>query len=195
MISMTTIRFRIFLLILASFFVITACAQPAATTMPPPTAAPTTTPAPTATPAPTSTPEPSATAESTAALEPSATPLPDVDLNMDLPEGNPRKGFTAAIRFGCQGCHANDDHPLAGPRFTAVDGLPTILERGEARIADPNYAGNATSNWEYFIESVFLPEAYFVPGEWEESMSLLYSHTLKEQDLADILAWIATLEE
>jgi hypothetical protein len=144
---------------------------------------------------PTSTTVPTPISEPTAALELSATPLPEVDLNMVLPEGNPRKGFGAAVRFGCQGCHANDEYPLAGPRFTAADGFPGILERGELRIADPKYGGNASSNLEFFIESVFLPEAYLVPGEWEEPMSLLYFHTLKEQELADILAWIATLEE
>ncbi|MFN2196284.1 MAG: hypothetical protein ACK2UW_09200 [Anaerolineales bacterium] len=126
----------------------------------------------------------------TQTAEPTATP--DINLNMVLPEGNPKKGYTTAIRRGCQGCHANEEHADYGPRFTAYDDLPPILERGEVRISEPGYLGQATSNWEYFIESVYLPEAYLVPGEWPEPMSTLYYHILPEQELADIVAWITS---
>jgi len=44
------------------------------------------------------------------------------------------------------------------------------------------------------IELVFLPEAYIVPGEWKEPMPTYYRQIMSDQELADILAWIGTLE-
>ena len=126
--------------------------------------------------------------------QPTSTPLPEIELNIELPDGDPEKGYLTAIRYGCNGCHVEDDHRENGPRFTASDGLPNILERGEVRIADPEYQGKASSNYEYIIESVLLPEAYFVPGEWPEAMSTFNIHIMEDQELADILAWMKKLE-
>jgi hypothetical protein len=44
------------------------------------------------------------------------------------------------------------------------------------------------------IESVFLPEAYIVPGEWEKPMPTYFHQVMTDQELADILAWITTLK-
>ena len=126
--------------------------------------------------------------------QPTATPLPEIELNMELPDGDPEKGYLTAIRYRCNGCHVEDDHLENGPRFAASDELPNILERGEVRIADPEYQGRATSNYEYIIESILLPEAYFVEGEWPEAMSIYNINIIKDQELADILAWMETLE-
>ena len=126
--------------------------------------------------------------------QPMSTPLPEIELNMELPEGDPEKGYLTAIRYRCNGCHVEDDHRENGPRFAAFDDLPNILERGEVRIADPEYQGKATSNYEYIIESILLPEAYFVPGEWPEAMSTFNIHIMEDQELADILAWMKKLE-
>jgi len=164
---------------------IAACgevAQPTPTGMPPTPILPTSTFEPTFTPQPTST------------SVPTLTPLPEIELNIELPEGDPEKGFVTAIRYGCQGCHANDDHPESGPRFVAYDDLPYIFERGEVRIADPDYRGRATANYEYIIESILLPEAYFVSGEWPDTMSTFTIDIIADQELADIIAWMKTLE-
>ena len=83
---------------------------------------------------------------------------------------------------------------MDGPRFAPVDALPNILERGEARIALPDYQGQGTTNREYVIESILLPEAFIVPGEWDETMPTHFNQTMSEQELADILAWMATLK-
>ena len=126
--------------------------------------------------------------------QPPSTPLPEIELNIELPEGDPVKGYETAIRYGCLGCHTDDDHPEKAPRFVTFDDFPNIFERGEIRIADPEYQGRATSNYEYIIESILLPEAYFVAGEWPDTMSTFTIKIIEDQELADILAWMETLE-
>lgn len=155
---------------------------------------PTRTPMPTATPEPTRTPMPIATPEPT--REPTPTPDIQMYIDLDLPEGNPLSGRNVAIRNGCRGCHFNEEYEGFAIGFAAVDGLPSIMERGEVRIADPKYTGTATSNLEYIFESIYLPELYVVEGEWVEAMPLSYDYRLTdEQDLADILAWMAALND
>lgn len=153
---------------------------------------PTRTPTLVATPEPTS--EPTSTPRPT--QEPTATPDIQKYLDLELPEGNPLSGRNLAIRNGCRGCHFNEEYEDFAIGFTAVDGLPPIMERGEMRIADPNYTGKATSNLEYIFESIYLPELYIVDGEWVKAMPLHYDYRLTdEQDLADLLAWMAALND
>jgi mono/diheme cytochrome c family protein len=161
------IKFQLLALVLASFFTVTACGsvfQPAPT--PTPTHPPT----------------------------PTSTPFPEIDLDMDLPEGDAEKGLETAHLKQCSDCHTNELHPSWGPRFTSDAEMPFILERGSMRIASPEYGGRATTDYEYVIESIFLPEAYIVPGEWHGGMPLSFPQRLTDQELADILAWMATLE-
>jgi hypothetical protein len=122
------------------------------------------------------------------------TPLPEIDLDIELPEGDPQSGYLTAIRRGCHSCHVDEEHQERGPRFVAFDDLPNIFERGEFRIADPAYEGRASTNWEYVIESILVPEAYFVPGDWNEPMPVPIYNIPTEQELADIIAWMKTLE-
>jgi hypothetical protein len=163
---------------------------------------PTETPEPLATHEPTS--EPTATNEPT--LEPTPSPepnreptaTPDIQyyLDLDLPEGNPLNGKLVAIRNGCRGCHFVEDYADFAIGFAAADGLPAIMERGELRIADPEYTGSATSNLEYIFESIYLPELYVVEGQWMKAMPLTFHYRLTdEQDLADLLAWMAALND
>jgi hypothetical protein len=170
-------KHRLLPLLLAFSFLVTACGQtpqPAATVTPAPTAAQ---PTPTATPPPTAAPTP--------------TPVVGgVDLNMELPEGDPERALSRAIQFRCAGCHTR----AYGPSFDATEGMPNIMERGEVRMADPAYGGAASTNREYIIESIFLPEVYDIPGNWPEPMPTDYSDLLTEQDLADILVWMSSFE-
>jgi hypothetical protein len=183
-------RYRLLSLLLAFSFLVTACgqtAQPTATMTPAPTSAQ---PTPTVTLAPTAAqPTPTVTLPPTAA--PTPTPVVGgVDLNMELPEGDPERGLSRAIQFRCAACHT-----LAyGPSFDAAEGMPNIMERGEVRMADPAYGGAASTNREYIIESIFLPEVYDIPGNWPEPMPTDYSDLLTEQDLADILVWLSSFE-
>ena len=159
----------------------TACAR--ATPPPPPN-----------TPSPVPTTQPTSTLIPTSTPEPTLTPLPEIELNIELPEGDPEKGYLTAIRYGCQGCHAKDDQPEWAPRYIAYDDVPNIFERGEMRIASLEYQGRASTNYEYIIESILLPQAYFVPGDWPKEMSTFNINIITEQEIADIIAWMETLE-
>lgn len=125
-----------------------------------------------------------------------AMPEPDIDLGMPIDtEGNATRGekLTAVVRR-CVACHVDEAISGYGPRFSSTDELPPIRERGAVRIADPGYAGQATTNEEYLIESIFLPAAYVVPGEWEERMPHGYHEFLTPREVADIVAWLNTFE-
>ena len=125
---------------------------------------------------------------------PTSTPFPEINLDKELPAGDPEAGYLIAIRYRCHGCHENESHPDYGPRFRVDSELPFILERGTMRIKAPDYEGRATTNQEYIIESIFLPEAYIVPGEWKEPMPTTFQQRMSNQELADILAWIDILK-
>jgi hypothetical protein len=177
---------RLFSIVLVSMVIATACG---------PSIQATTTPTVSPTPAPpTATMTNSPTPEPTITPIPTSTPLPDIDLDMELPEGDAEAGYLIALRYRCHGCHENESHPDYGPRFSVDSELPFILERGTMRIKAPDYEGKATTNQEYMIESIFLAEAYIVPGEWEEPMPTTFQQRMSDQELADILAWIATLK-
>ena len=107
---------------------------------------------------------------------------------------NCRLRAAVATRCDSRADHANPNYRSFGPRFDSSVELPRIWERGEVRLADPAYEGNATTNWEYVIESTLLPEAYLVLGEWEEAMPTYYGDRVEHRDLADIIAWMATFE-
>ena len=134
---------------------------------------------------------PTATMTPPATSGPASTPMPEVDLGIELPEGNSERGQSRAIQFRCAVCHIQG---ARGPRFDAAGGLPSNLERGELRIADPAYEGSASTNQEYVIESVLLPEVYVIPGEWVEQMPTDYVDLMTEQDLADITAWLSSFD-
>jgi hypothetical protein len=72
--------------------------------------------------------------------------------------------------------------------------MPRILERGEVRMADPAYEGAASTNREYIVESILLPEVYAIPGNWPGTMPTDYGDLLTEQDLADIFVWMGSFE-
>ena len=130
-------------------------------------------------------------------LPPTATPLPTPDITvysqMDLSGGDAAQGLNVAIAFQCKGCH-DGTHPEKGPRFTATEDLPPILERGEVRFADPAYAGQAATNLEYVFESIFIPEAYQAPGEWAVEMHTDFAERIDAEELAHLLAWLETFE-
>ena len=124
---------------------------------------------------------------------PTSTPLPGISLDMDLPDGDPEPGFDVATSQRCQGCH-NPIYDSGGPFLRPTENLPGMLERGKLRIASPEYTGKATTNQGYIIESIFFPEAYLIPGDWEKEMVPYNPASFSDQELADLLAWITALE-
>lgn len=183
-------RFRVILLSLAFSLIIAACgqtAQPIATMTLPSTSAP---PTATVTSPPTSAP-PTATITLPPTLAPTPTSVVEIDLDITLPDGDPERGRKVALKFSCITCHVNNPDFI---HFDSTENLPSIMERGQVRIADPAYEGFATTNLEYIIESILFPEIYIVSGEWEETMSPFLSDRMTEQDIADVIAWLGTFE-
>ena len=95
-----------------------------------------------------------------------------------------------ALKWRCFSCHVT--HEVA-PRFGAGQALPAILERSGIRITDAAYTGFATTPEEYIIESIIDPSVYIIEGDWYE-MDDIYDEELSEEDLADIIAWMLTVE-
>jgi len=131
----------------------------------------------------------------TPTLEPTEFPAVGTDITIDLPEGDVDKGYSLARRWGCEECHITFTH---GPLFlsSAID--PSVSERAASRIEDPSYTGTATTGEEYLIESILLPRVYQVTGyenkEERYKMDEDLGERLTTQDLADILAWLLTIE-
>jgi hypothetical protein len=78
--------------------------------------------------------------------------------------------------------------------FQATKDMPGMLERAEIRISSPDCFGRATTSQEYIIESILLPEIYIVPGEWFKPMTQYHLDLMTEQELADLITWIASPE-
>jgi hypothetical protein len=136
------------------------------------------------------------TLDSDTVLEADIKPTPEVevDLGMAVVEGNATRGRLAAITNCCAACHMDEEFTGYAPLFTSSGDLPPIWERGEMRIADPGYTGQAANNQEYILESIFFPAAYFVSGEWSDRMPNTYHAQLSDEELADILTWLETIE-
>ena len=96
-----------------------------------------------------------------------------------------------ALKWRCITCHVNNETVID---LTSTDELPAVGARGELRLADAAYRGNATTPSEYLVESVIDPSVYIVAGEWEYEMDDIYAEELSEKDLADVIAWLLTLE-
>ena len=196
-----------FILLLASVLLVSACSAPGVSSSTSAVhsdlSAPTNTSVPTEPPqhtdVPTEKPEPTLTLTNTpesTATEPTQKRLPRYpfdrpDISMTLPEGDPERGEKVALAKVCITCHVESEGP---PRFGADGNLPAILERATLRIEDPAYTGAATTPEEYLLESITDPRIYEVDGDWLVSMTDNY-YDLPEQDLADLIAWMLTVEK
>jgi hypothetical protein len=118
-------------------------------------------------------------------------PVVGTDIKVQLPQGDFENGDFLSGNLGCKGCHTIGERPL---RFESGEGVPAVIERGEIRMADPAYEGNAGTNEEYIIESIVLPDVYKVEGEWGQFMPDHYGEILTAQDLADLFLWLNTFE-
>jgi mono/diheme cytochrome c family protein len=102
------------------------------------------------------------------------------DLEVELPEGDPESGQALFEgNLGCAGCHVAGA-PSAAP---AIDGIAT---RG-GEITD-------LSAEAYIRESIQKPEAYVVEGYQSVMSSLQMGDKLTPQQLADLIAYLMTLE-
>jgi len=140
---------------------------------------------------PTSTVTPTPTAIPTATISPTKRIPVGTDIKIELPKGDLGRGEYQARVKSCVHCHVD----AIATRLESDGEMPNITERGEIRIKDPAYNGNATTNEEYILESILLPEIYIVPGTPEgAAMPTNFDKLLTKQDLADLLVWMATFE-
>lgn len=110
---------------------------------------------------------------------------PDIDA-ASLPEGDVERGdslFHQSINGtpACVSCHYIDTETLVGP------GLEGIAEHAVSRV-------EGVSAEEYIVDSIVHPANYIVNG-FGNLMYAGYSSKLSEQEIADLLAYLLTLEE
>ena len=114
------------------------------------------------------------------------------DIFIELPEGDAEVGESlAAGELGCAACHILS---TVGPPWEATGGLPGMAIRGDIRIQQDNYGGNATSADEYLIEAVVQTNAHVVEGFQPDIMPTNFSERITLQDMAHLLAYIKTFE-
>ena len=103
------------------------------------------------------------------------------DMESELPEGDPARGQTLfESELGCSACH------VAGAGTVAPD-IQGIATRAGATVA-------GLSAEDYIRESIQRPEAYAVEGYDPVMTNLLFGDKLTPQDLADLIAYLMTLE-
>ncbi len=114
------------------------------------------------------------------------------DIFIELPEGDAEIGQSLAEgALGCTACHILS---VVGPPWAATDGLPGSAVRGDIRIQQDNYTGNATSGDEYLIESVVETNIHVVEGFQPGIMPTNFSERITLQDMAHLLAFMKTFE-
>ncbi len=101
----------------------------------------------------------------------------------NLPVGNPSEGerlYTDRINNEprCSDCHSLDGSPNLGPTL-----------QGYGEIAAQRVAG--LSAGEYTLQSIVRPWAHVVEG-FNNIMPTRYTHTMTDQQIADLIAFIIT---
>ena len=92
---------------------------------------------------------------------------------------------------GCAGCH---ELSTVGPAWVSQAELPGIAERSEALIASGDYSGRATSVEQYLFESVVAPNGFLLDGFEANIMPGNYGDRLTVQELADLIAYMLSLQ-
>jgi len=114
------------------------------------------------------------------------------DIFIELPEGDPEAGQALAEgTLGCAACHILS---AVGPPWAATDGLPGVAVRGDIRVQQDSYTGNATSGDEYLIESVVETNIHIVEGFQPSIMPTNFGERITLHDMADLLAFMQTFE-
>lgn len=112
------------------------------------------------------------------------------DITKQLPEGDAARGEQLATDKGCVVCHINTP---TGPAWLATADEPGIGARTETRLGEPGYTGSAQDAHQYLFESIVLPNVHIVEG-FQPIMPANYGETMTDEDLADLIAYLLTLE-
>lgn len=130
---------------------------------------------------------------------PAPTPTPTVSPAIQpLPPGDPAHGaalFRQTVigkkpEPGCITCHSlAPDVVLVGPALVGV------ATRSAETIQQPTYTGQATNVADYLQESMIAPNAYIAPGFAPDLMRPTFATELSTQEVADLVAFLLTLQE
>ena len=132
------------------------------------------TPTPAATP---TEPAPEAAAEQDSTLD----GLPD-NLLAAMADADPARGEQLTLTNGCIGCHAlNPNQVMAGPTWHNVGATAATRVEGESAAL-------------YLYNSIFHPNDYVVEGYMPNIMLQIYEQTLSDQDVADIISYLLSLQ-
>ncbi len=121
------------------------------------------------------------------------------DISVELPAGAAEAGRAVAETHVCTACHVTT---ATGPAWMA-SGDPNgqgIGTRAELRLDEADYTGAATNGDQYLFESIVEPDAYIVPGNpayTANGSSIMphdYGAKLTAQDMADLIAYLQTIE-
>ncbi len=116
--------------------------------------------------------------------EPAPIPLPDVLLMIGRPKMGERlfNTFQEEAGFSCASCHrADSEQRLIGP------GLLNIGQRAGARVPNMSAA-------EYLYTSIIAPSAHVVEGYPDGLMPANWAEVYNLEAIADIMAYLVTLE-
>lgn len=135
----------------------------------------------------------SGTGTETAAAAPAVEGIGTNLTDPPLPAGDAARGEQLTVDLGCVGCHVT---ATVGPAWLA-DSHPSgagIGTRAGEIVNASDYAGGATNAVEYLREAVVNPNAYLSTGFTAGVMPAIYADSLTAQDVADIIAYLETLE-
>ncbi len=96
------------------------------------------------------------------------------------------------VQSGCTACHMIPGIRVAKGREGPKLELGTTARR---RLADPNYRGQAKTDWEYVQESILNPGAYIVQGYPDHVMPQWYGQKLTAGALDKIITYLLKIEE
>lgn len=123
------------------------------------------------------------------------------DISVELPEGDPANGEVLVGNppngQGCTVCHVLGAGvtTTVGPNWepTAENNNQGIGTRAAARITEPDYTGSAETPGQYLFESIVQPDVHVVAG-YNPVMPKTYGNTIDAQMMADIIAYLLTIE-
>jgi mono/diheme cytochrome c family protein len=116
----------------------------------------------------------------------SSTDLATITENLATVTGDPQNGqalYNGAL--ACAGCHLN---AAVAP---VTEG--TWTRAVEIRVNEPENAGQTPE--QYLANSIIHPSAYVVPGYPDGVMPQNFGDRLSYQDLADLIAFLATQDQ
>lgn len=141
-----------------------------------------------------------------AGLQPTATPRPPIpeeeliDVANRIADGSlvgdPARGellymgevmATDGAILACNACHTTDGTTLVGPSYQGIN----------ERLPHPDYTvpdGAADPVIYYLVESIWSPDMYKVPGFESAVMTANFYDRMTEQDLADTIAFLQSLQ-